>query len=388
MLGALPRECVRRIEPAGALGRRRRAARRARRPRRRPTCTRVSGGNPFFVTEALAAPAGERARPACATPSRCASTRSARRRARCSSCAAVVPGATELALVGARTRAAIDECIDAGLLRLRGETLALPARPRPPRGRGRDLAGAPARARPGACWRALEARGDADPARLVHHARRAGDADAIRRLAPAAARAASAARGHRQALEHWEAALRGRAATTRRRWRASRSRRTCAGARSARSRRAARCSPIHEAAGDALAHRRRPALALARAVVDRARARRRRPVGDRAIAVLEAFPDSRELALALSGRSQLAMLGERRGGGDRARHARGRARPRGSTTTRSSPTALTNVGTALIGGPETRARARAARGGVRARRGHRPRRPRRAGAGEPRDRRR
>ena len=41
---------------------------------------------------------------------------------------------------------------------------------------------------------ALEARGGADPARLAHHARRAGDADAIRRLAPAAARAASAAR--------------------------------------------------------------------------------------------------------------------------------------------------------------------------------------------------
>ncbi len=54
---------------------------------------------------------------------------------------------------------------------------------------------------------ALEAAGEPDPARLVHHARHAGDAAAIRRLAPAAARAAAAAGGHRQALEHWEAAL-------------------------------------------------------------------------------------------------------------------------------------------------------------------------------------
>ena len=54
---------------------------------------------------------------------------------------------------------------------------------------------------------ALEAAGEPDAARLVHHARRAADAAAIRRLAPIAARAAAAAGGHREALDHWEAAL-------------------------------------------------------------------------------------------------------------------------------------------------------------------------------------
>ena len=136
--------------------------------------------------------------------------------------------------------AAIDECIDAGLLTLQGETLAF----------RHDLArraiedGLPPLRRRELDRRvlaALEAAGDADPARLAHHARRAGDAGAIRRLAPVAARAASAAGGHRQALEHWEAAL---AAARRMRGGARgrrRSRRTCAGAPSARSRRAARC---------------------------------------------------------------------------------------------------------------------------------------------------
>ena len=58
VLGALPRECVRRIEPEALTARAVEAlAREAGRDA--ADLHAVTGGNPFFVTEALAAPAGE-----------------------------------------------------------------------------------------------------------------------------------------------------------------------------------------------------------------------------------------------------------------------------------------------------------------------------------------
>jgi DNA-binding CsgD family transcriptional regulator len=53
---------------------------------------------------------------------------------------------------------------------------------------------------------ALESRGDLS--RLAHHAEEAGDADAVLRYAPAAARAAAAASSHREAAAQYERALR------------------------------------------------------------------------------------------------------------------------------------------------------------------------------------
>ena len=53
---------------------------------------------------------------------------------------------------------------------------------------------------------ALRARG-ADPARLVHHAERAGDDDTLIVVAPLAARAAAAAGAHREAAAHYRRAL-------------------------------------------------------------------------------------------------------------------------------------------------------------------------------------
>jgi DNA-binding CsgD family transcriptional regulator len=74
--------------------------------------------------------------------------------------------------------------------------------------------------------------------------------------------------------------------------------------------------------------------------------------GDDAIALLEAFPESRELAMALSARSQLAMLHERREEAIRlGLRAAALARSVGDTETLAH--ALTNVGSAMIGGPET-----------------------------------
>jgi DNA-binding CsgD family transcriptional regulator len=69
--------------------------------------------------------------------------------------------------------------------------------------------------------RALCAAGDTAAARLVHHALRAGDAAAVGRFAPVAAREAAARSAHREAAAHWRAALgRGRPAdeAERREW--------------------------------------------------------------------------------------------------------------------------------------------------------------------------
>ena len=49
--------------------------------------------------------------------------------------------------------------------------------------------------------------GPVDVARLVHHAREAGDIDAVLRYAPEAARQAAAVAAHREAVEHYRAVL-------------------------------------------------------------------------------------------------------------------------------------------------------------------------------------
>jgi DNA-binding CsgD family transcriptional regulator/tetratricopeptide (TPR) repeat protein len=371
VLAALPRECTVRIEPeplsadAVAL-----LARRA--DREAADLHAVSGGNPFFVTEALAAPAGGGV-PASVRDAVALRVGMVDERARdVLELAAVVPGATELWLVSETVgapAAAVDACIEARLLHMRGEALAFRhdlAR------RAVEDAISPIRRREldRLVLRALDA-GGADPARLVHHARRAGDAAAIGRFAPVAARAAAAAGGHHQALDHWEAALAASART-----RAGGVRDAGAGAdgpgangasgpaeaealegvaveaylcghpeRALEARRA--LLALHEAEGDDL--RVGDDLRwLSRVLWWLGRGAEAAEAGDRSIAVLEAFPDSRELAMALSGRSQLAMLAEEREDavalGDRAV---GIARRIGDREIVAH--ALTNVGTTLAG---------------------------------------
>src|SRR4051794_35246953 len=209
VLTALPRECADRIEPR-PLSPDAVAALAERAGRDAADLHALSGGNPFFVTEALAAPdARVPATVRDAIEQRLSGIDASARAV--VELAAVVPGQPELWLIEATVGAdagAIDRCIAAGLLNLSGDTLSF----------RHDLARravedgiAPVRRREfdRAVLTALEARGGADPARLAHHARRAGDAEAIRRLAPVAARAAAVAGGHRQALEQWEAALAG-----------------------------------------------------------------------------------------------------------------------------------------------------------------------------------
>ena len=343
VFGALPRECLRRIAPATLSPRA--VAELARRAGREPADLHtVSGGNPFFVTEALAAPDG--VVPASVRDAVAMRVDALGAPARAVvELAAVVPTSVELSLVAAAGEA-IDECIAAGLLTLRGDTLVFRhdlvrravADEIPPL-RQREL--------DGRVLEALEGFGDADPARLVHHARRAGDTEAIRRLAPAAARAAAAAHGHREALEHWEAALaagdpealEGVAVEA---YLCGRAERAIEARRELLA--------IHEAAGDAL--RAGDDLRwLSRVLWWAGRGTEAATVGDQAIAVLEAFPDSRELARALSGRAQLAMNGERVEEaialGTRAvRLARKLDDPE------IVAHGLTNVGTVLLGGPD------------------------------------
>jgi DNA-binding CsgD family transcriptional regulator/tetratricopeptide (TPR) repeat protein len=350
VLGTLPREAVRRVEPpalsADAV------AALARRAGRDPADLHaVSGGNPFFVTEALAAPEGGGV-PASirdAVSLRVALIGAAARAV--VELAAVVPGPAELWLLRetvSAPAAAIDECIGAGLLRLSGESLAfrhdlarraIADELSPLRRRELDLL----------VLAALEAAGDADPARLAHHARQAGDPDAIRRFAPPAARAASAAGGHRQALEHWEAALAVAGDDPEALEGVSVEAYLCGRPERALDARRALLR-LHEArgekraAGDDLRW-------LSRILWWSGRGMEAAAVGDMAIAALEAFPDSRELAMALSGRSQLAMLAwEREQAIELGTRAIALARRIDDQETVTH--ALTNVGTALLGGPD------------------------------------
>jgi DNA-binding CsgD family transcriptional regulator/tetratricopeptide (TPR) repeat protein len=348
VLGALPRECLRRIEPpalsadAVAL-----LARQAGRDA--GDLHAVSGGNPFFVTEALAAPAGETV-PASVRDAVAARIAAIGPGARAVvELAAVIPGPADLWLVE-QEAASIDECIAAGLLRLEGGALAFRhdlAR------RATEDAISPLRRRELDAYvlAALEASGGADPARLVHHARRAGDAAAIRRLAPRAARAASAAGGHRQALEHWEAALAAGAGEDADVLEGVAGE-AYLGGRPERALQARRALlALHEAAGDAL--RAGDDLRwVSRLLWWTGRGAEAEETLERAIELLEAFPNSRELAMALSARSQLAMLAERHEDaialGTRAVEL---ARRIGDRETVAH--GLTNVGTALIGGAGT-----------------------------------
>jgi tetratricopeptide (TPR) repeat protein len=124
---------------------------------------------------------------------------------------AVVPTRAELWLLEAALGpdpAAVEACVAAGVLAPGEETIgfrhellrravegSLSALTR----RGlhrrvlRELAEAPA--------------GEVDVARLVHHAREAGDAEAVLRYAPEAARQAAAVSAHREAVGHYRAAL-------------------------------------------------------------------------------------------------------------------------------------------------------------------------------------
>ena len=126
VLAGLPRECAVRVSPE-PLSQDAVALLAARAGRDASDLHAVSGGNPFYVTEVLAAaadggvPASVRDAVALRVTGISASARAV------VELAAVVPGATELWLFGETVgadAAAIDECIAAGLLTVRGDAVA------------------------------------------------------------------------------------------------------------------------------------------------------------------------------------------------------------------------------------------------------------------------
>ncbi|HEY1391270.1 MAG TPA: AAA family ATPase [Ktedonobacterales bacterium] len=171
----------------------------------------VTGGNPFFLTEVLASDApGTPTSVSEAVLGRIA--RHTPTAQRLMDLVAVVPNQIEqwvISAVGAEDAPALDECIDGGMLhlesgavRFRHELARLAV----------EGALSPARrqALHARILRALLERATESAllARLAHHAAAAEDAALVLRFAPEAARQASARGAHREAMAHYQTALR------------------------------------------------------------------------------------------------------------------------------------------------------------------------------------
>jgi DNA-binding CsgD family transcriptional regulator len=169
---------------------------------------RRSGGNPFFVVEALAAPGEEIPETVRDAVLARAGRLSAPAR-KLLEAAAIVPGQVELWLLEALAGELIDHleaCLVSGMLRAGGPAIAF--RHELARLAIEDSTSPNRRA---ALHRealaALTAR-DEDSARLVHHAEAAGDDESVLRWAPLAARRAASSGAHREAAAQYARALR------------------------------------------------------------------------------------------------------------------------------------------------------------------------------------
>jgi DNA-binding CsgD family transcriptional regulator/tetratricopeptide (TPR) repeat protein len=268
---------------------------------------RSTGGNPFYVTEVLSAPAAS-------IP---ATVRDAvlARAARLSPPArellerlAVIPGAADPELIDAADEP-LDECLLSGMTRLQGRAVAFRhelarlalEHEVPPRRRAalhRDV------------LERLATRG-ADPARLAHHAEAAGDAAAVLRHAPVAGEQAARLGAHREAAAQYARALRWAADLTVRERAELLEHRSyecyltdqIAEAIEARE----QALDCHRELGDGLAEgdARRWLSRLHWFQGQNAEAER---FAAEAVAQLERLPPGRELAMAYSNRAQLRML--------------------------------------------------------------------------------
>src|SRR5512146_1788807 len=165
-----------------------------------------TNGNPFFVTEALAA-AGEAGPETVRDAVLARAARLSNDARQLLDAVAVVPPHVERSLLDSlvpNADAALDECGAAGMLRVgqgrvgfRHELARLAIEDALPPGARRTLHRA-----------VLAALSDVDPARLAHHAEEAEDVDAILRFAPEAGRRAAAVGAHREAAEQYARALR------------------------------------------------------------------------------------------------------------------------------------------------------------------------------------
>ncbi|HEX6673768.1 MAG TPA: AAA family ATPase [Actinomycetes bacterium] len=310
----------------------------------------MTSGNPFFVTEVLAAGDGDR------VPSTIVDAVLARARRLDAATQdtldqlAVVPSTVERWLVDALVPggiAALAAAEERGLLTVSPTSVAF----RHELARRAIADSLPVARRVELNRRVLHAlvgREDADVSRIVHHAAEAGDPDVIVRYGPLAARDAAGAGAHREAAAHYRLVLR------------HRERFAAAELAELLERYAVECYTIGTSAAAVAAQR--EAVELRRWLGDpralgaglRWLSRIQWWAGDRAaaedagaeaIAVLEPAGDRRLLALGLSNQSQLHMLANRAGDcvtvGERAIAL---AREVGDAATLSH--ALTNVGSA------------------------------------------
>jgi DNA-binding CsgD family transcriptional regulator/tetratricopeptide (TPR) repeat protein len=312
---------------------------------------RLTGGNPFFVREALANPAE-------LVPD---SVRDAllARLMRCSAITrdlaefvSISPTGTELWLVESvlgMQQAAVDEAGARGLLVVHSDAVAfchelarLAVYSAIPPERTRVLHAA--------VLRALAKHGD-DTARLVHHATLAQDAAAVFRYAPLAATKAARLGAHREAAAHLSAALRfGSSLSTR-------DRAALLEQLAQESSLANQTSAAITSASAALEAWREVSDIVAQARVLRVLSQEYRTVGDKpaadesvaaSIALLEKLPPSADLALAYGWRSLLAInRGWDREAMEFGRRALGLAREVGDRAAESN--ALCGIGGALLG---------------------------------------
>jgi DNA-binding CsgD family transcriptional regulator/tetratricopeptide (TPR) repeat protein len=167
---------------------------------------RVTGGNPFYVTEVLAAP-GSDVPPTVRDAVLARAGRLTKPARELLELASIEPGGVERSLIRAMgvDDRAVDEAVGASALVDDGRTLRF----RHELARRAVEAGLPsdrARELHGRVLTALTAASEVDPARLAHHAAATDDADASLRWSQAAGDAALRASAHRQAVEHYAAA--------------------------------------------------------------------------------------------------------------------------------------------------------------------------------------
>jgi DNA-binding CsgD family transcriptional regulator/tetratricopeptide (TPR) repeat protein len=274
----------------------------------------VTGGNPFFVQEMLASSEGS-------VPGTVRDAVLARA-ARLSAAAravlelvAVVPARTERWLLHAvlvPAPAAIDECVEAGMLRLQERGVAFKhelAR----RAIEDSLPPARFQALHAQVLGALVARPERDVeiAEMVHHASCAGDGDAVLRYAPLAARQASSLGAHRQAAVHYATALRFAKTSEPQQYAELLENRghECYLTGQLEYARDARLSAL--AIFERLGHREKEGRNhrhLARVFSSLGKRKEAERHVARAVEILEELPPGRELAMAYSARAQLHML--------------------------------------------------------------------------------
>ena len=167
-----------------------------------------TGGNPFYVTELLAAEdEGVPASVSQAVLARLAKLPESTRALL--ELLAVVPARTEATLLDVLCPRWVEDALPAeerGMLTVHQDAVAFRhelAR----RAVEESLTALGARQRHARVLAALQAVG-ADPARLVHHAERAGDDETLAKVAPEAARSAAGSSAHREAAAHYQRALR------------------------------------------------------------------------------------------------------------------------------------------------------------------------------------